>query len=341
MYPYLIAMLCLMNFSVLIFNEIRVLTTYETLRKIEVRQDDLFEIRYSLKAEHAFNDFVEMISEKDDCKVEEAKTTEPIHNLDFEEKSKKSTVKSLNIDFNRLPNNSRINLYGFLNEPEELRNNPASWYAILGRFLRKNYLEKPGFPINRINFEWDILNAILLQKARIISGEEKVDPDILGTLVFPNPELAEAVYLLLTGFDDNPSILNYLDYEVKKPGFCKLNFMFVDPLLLSAVIDHQEAFNKLRALQLKTLQEVRDREEEFLRNKSLKDKPFLKNRTCFKLELNESVSIILAEYDLLPILNKKLFEFTLGKPGDYIFLSNSDTGVVTRYCCVNKVVTVF
>lgn len=333
MYPYLIALLCLMNFAVLTFRDGNTLLTSTVLHKTELQQEEVYGMQRSLKAGLLFEEF----AAQDKGGPEHSEDSPVREGLKVVgDPAKRRTVRSLNIDLVRPPNNSRFNLYAFLNEDPELRTGESSWYSMIARFLRNHYFSKGRFASGHPDMERIILNELLNQKEKIIENAESLGVDVLGTLSFADREIAQAMYLLLTGFDDVPSILNYLSYEVKKPGFCKLNFIFIDPDVLEAVVNHDEAYLQLVSLRSKCLDEIMQREEEYRQSKSVKEKPDLKSRTHFKTELTEGVSIILSRYGLTALLNKRIFDFSLGKSGDYIFLVHAETGWVTRYRYTNK-----
>ncbi|AFS23209.1 hypothetical protein B600_1073 [Chlamydia psittaci VS225] len=54
------------------------------------------------------------------------------------------------------------------------------------------------------------------------------------------------------------------------------------------------------------------------------------------MELRDKTQILLSQYDLLPLLNKKIFDFTLGNAGDYLYLIDPETGAVSRCRCSPK-----
>ncbi|CRH59108.1 Uncharacterised protein [Chlamydia trachomatis] len=61
-----------------------------------------------------------------------------------------------------------------------------------------------------------------------------------------------------------------------------------------------------------------------------------KTRTDFRTELQDKTQVILHRYDLLSLLNKKVFDYTLGTAGDYIFVVDPENEGVNRSRCVSR-----
>lgn len=244
-------------------------------------------------------------------------------------KKKKQQVRSLKVPFSRPPNNSRLNLSGFFLEAPENRIESTSWYAIFTRLLKRVYVDTGYFSEGTPHL---VAEALLSKKEEILEGAQEQGEDVLATIVFDAP-VNDVIYRLLRGSDQYPSLLNFLHYETKTPNQCKLNVFFMDPLLLEVVINHQDAYQKIHSLRQEVWERVQNQERRVqARDQTLVLEQFL-TRTDFRKELQEKTQIILTEYSLLNVLNKKMFDYTLGSFGDYMFVTDPYTHIDARVRC--------
>ncbi|WP_375793832.1 hypothetical protein O1W69_01900 [Chlamydia sp. 12-01] len=245
---------------------------------------------------------------------------------------KKRKYRLLKVPFSRPPNNSRFNLHALMQESPEYYADSASWHAIFIRLLKRVYVDTGCVPPGS---EYAITEALLSKKAEILEGGKKFGPDVIETLTLPSQE-ADILYTMLRGSKTTQSLLNFLHYEEKAQGLIKLNLVFADPLLLEAVVDHPVAYQELEALRGGIWESVKRQEQSIQEHGEAAALELFKTRTDFRMELRDKTQVLLSQYDLLALLNKKVFDFTLGSAGDYIYLIDPETGAVSRCRCSPK-----
>ncbi|EPP36157.1 hypothetical protein CP10881SC42_0152 [Chlamydia avium] len=238
----------------------------------------------------------------------------------------------LNVPFSRPPNNSRFNLCALLQENPENYQDSASWHSIFIRLLRRVYVDTGCVPQGS---EYVITEALLNKKEDIMQGGKKFGADVIETLTLPTHE-AKILYTMLQGSKNVQPLLNFLHYEEKSQGYYKLNLVFMDPIFLEAVIDHPEAYKELESLRGGVWESVRRQEQSIQEHGEAAALELFKTRTDFRMELRDKTQILLSQYDLLPLLNKRIFDYTLGNAGDYIYLIHPETGIVSRCRCCSK-----
>ncbi|QVE49465.1 hypothetical protein SBV42_01650 [Chlamydia crocodili] len=245
---------------------------------------------------------------------------------------KKRKYRLLKVPFSRPPNNSRFNLYALMQESPEQYTDAASWHAVFVRLLKRVYVDTGCVPPGS---EYAITEALLSKRTEILEGGKKFGPDVIETLTLPSQE-ADILYTMLRGSKTTQSLLNFLHYEEKSQGLIKLNLIFADPLLLEAVVDHPVACRELEALRGGIWESVKRQEQSIQEYGEAAALELFKTRTDFRMELRDKTQVLLSQYDLLPLLNKKIFDFTLGSAGDYIYLIDPETGAVSRCRCSPK-----
>ncbi|ANG66006.1 hypothetical protein [Chlamydia gallinacea] len=245
---------------------------------------------------------------------------------------KQRKYRLLNVPFSRPPNNSRFNLYAMLQECSGNYEDPASWRSIFIRLLKRVYVDTGCVPQGS---EYIVTEALLNKKEEIIEGGRKFGADVIETLTLPTQE-ANILYTMLRGSKNVQPLLNFLHYEEKSQGNYKLNLIFMDPIFLEAVIDHPRAYRELETLRGSIWESVKRQEQAIQQHGESAVLELFKTRTDFRMELKDKTQILLAQYDLLPLLNKKVFDYTLGSAGDYIYLIHPETGVVSRCRCCSK-----
>lgn len=325
MQAYLFVLLCLTSLvSVVSFDAARA-RKHCLCVKISEGDEQLFSAQKSMHAEIAYRDKIKGQASSGEKESIPKKTV----NITT---GKKHKLRLLSIPFSRPPNNSRFNLYAFLQESPEERANTVSWYAIFARLLKRVYVDAGQIPEGT---EYKILEALLSKKEEILEGGSRLGEDTLSILTLPVTE-AKLLYTILRGSKQAPSLLNFLCYEEKPKGYCKLNLLFADPLLLQAVVNHPEAYEKIRSAREEVWHAVKYQEQAIQEQGQAAALEFFKTRTDFRIELRDKIHILLSHYHLLDLLNKKLFDYTLGSAGDYAYLTHPETGEVIRSRCHSK-----
>ncbi|MEF9519629.1 hypothetical protein SBV45_01870 [Chlamydia crocodili] len=245
---------------------------------------------------------------------------------------KKRKYRLLKVPFSRPPNNSRFNLYALMQESPEHYADAASWHAIFVRLLKRVYVDTGCVPPGS---EYAITEALLSKRAEILEGGKKFGADVIETLTLPSQE-ADTLYIMLRGSKKTQSLLNFLHYEEKSQGLIKVNLVFADSLLLEAIVDHPVACQELETFRGGIWESVKRQEQSIQEHGEAAALELFKTRTDFRMELRDKTQVLLSQYDLLPLLNKKIFDFTLGSAGDYIYLIDPETGAVSRCRCSPK-----
>lgn len=327
MQVYTVTLLCLTSLiSMVSFDAWRLRNHCEYVRVME-QKEDVLAAQHSAYAESIYPDKVRKLGAHD--KISQSV---PAKREKKFVKKKKQKYRSLSVPFSRPPNHSRLNLYAFLSEQDDERSRSVSWYAILSRLIKRVYVDTGHFPHGTQTL---VVDALLNQKEEIIAGAQTLGEDCLSTIVFPE-EVADKIYRMLRGCDRYPSLLNFLHYEKKMLSQCKLNLFFMDSLLLEAVLNHTEASQQIDALRKEILDRVKYQEQEVQTHRQEAVLELFKTRTDFRMELQDNTQILLSKYDLLDVLNKKCFDYTLGSVGDYLFVTNPYTHIDSRVRCSLK-----
>ncbi|MBQ8498939.1 hypothetical protein [Chlamydia sp.] len=238
----------------------------------------------------------------------------------------------LEVPFSRPPNNSRFNMYSFLKESPENYTDPASAYAIFARLLYTLYVQPGLIPQGA---EYRVMHALLDQKDILIARARELGADSIETIVLP-PEEAGWLYTMLKGTKTVRSLLHFLQYEEKNTNQGKLNLLFADPIILQAFINNSEAYVELERVRQEVWESARQQELAVKTYGQAAALEMFKTRTDFRVELQDKTQVILHRYDLLPLLNKKVFDYTLGTAGDFIFVMDPENERIIRSRCVSR-----
>ncbi|AFS27456.1 hypothetical protein [Chlamydia psittaci] len=330
MQSYIFTLLCLASLvSMVSFDAVNARKRSVYARMVE-NSENLFTAQRSACAEVEYQEKAKKISAVEKIS-RDAETSSP-KKIAKVATTKKRKYRLLKVPFSRPPNNSRFNLYALLQESPEDYADSVSWHALFIRLLRRVYVDTGCVPPGS---EYAVTKALLNKKEEILQGGKKFGADVIETLTLPSQE-AEILYTMLRGTKTIQPLLNFLHYEEKPQGMIKLNLIFADPLLLEAIIDHPVAYRELEALRGGIWESVKRQEQSIQEHGEAAALELFKTRTDFRMELRDKTQILLSQYDLLPLLNKKIFDFTLGNAGDYLYLIDPETGAVSRCRCSPK-----
>ncbi|WP_080141236.1 hypothetical protein [Chlamydia suis] len=238
----------------------------------------------------------------------------------------------LEVPFSRPPNNSRFNLHLFLKESPENYGDSLSAYAIFARLLHSLYVQSGVIPAGA---EYRVMQALLDRKEIISTRARELGADCIETLVLPSEE-AEWLYAMLKGAKGTRSLLHFLHYEEKNTNQGRLNLLFADPVILQAFVCDPNAYKELEQVRQEVWESARQQELAVKTYGQAAALEIFKTRTDFRTELQDKTQVILHRYNLLPLLNKKVFDYTLGSAGDYIFIVDPDNKEVARSRCVSR-----
>lgn len=224
--------------------------------------------------------------------------------------------RALGFNLDRPPNNSRLNFYQLA---------PMTpLYDVTARLIRQLYAGAPFF--DKVpQAEERLLAALIAQKE---NSEKFLFPDELANLKFDDEEIQTLFHLMLKGHDQRPSLLHFITFDKitsTKGGSSKINFMFADERILRAVVDNDAAWEELVALRQKLLEEMIAQEEK----RQAKSEEKGKNRSEYKKQLTDAFDAIVANAGLSPNV-KSMFDFTLRTPGNVIFVTDEESGIVLR-----------
>lgn len=330
MFPYLLTFMYILSICVLSSTEARRCYKLEVLNRIKKEEEALSCCVKSLTAEANYFDFVNAklgSNNKNTWSSSEKVKNKPSTS---EGASPQKRNRSLNLDMSRPPDNSRINLYAILLEPEASRQEPLSWFSILSRLLVQKYLVKETLKeytsedVNKLLFD------IIKNKQKLLElSLRNPSPDILFELSPEDKRLSKLLNHLLIGGEDFPSLLCFLDCTPKKSiNFCKLNFLFLDSYILETIFLKSSLLRALQEIQQKVFNEVLEREKDF---RHVPSHQALKTRSEFKSELKEMVSKALLDSDYNVLLEKNFFDFSLGKIGGYFLIKGTQEYSISRF----------
>lgn len=252
----------------------------------------------------------------------------PNHRPQAPSKPKKSSAKriiSLQVNTARPPNNARLNIYNLLYLSSKYQGE-FSLYETLACLMRNLYKEEPFFQqISRA--EYLILDRLIDKKDNMASF---TTPDELSTLNLGDDNLQEIFYYMFKGTKRAPPLLNYLTFDkVGTKGNSKkwkINLLFTDPHILKAIFPNQEIAEKIARGRAEIWEEIVDQENRRLNG----SKEEGKGRTYFNKKLEAVLKEALEGKGLDYVAYEKIFDLTLGHSGNVIFLTDSETGNVTR-----------
>lgn len=282
------------------------------------REENLFSMKKSLCADLKYK------SQKTPAEKKEASSSRKEKTLQVK---KKRRLRLLKVPFSRPPNNSRYNLYALLTEAPEKQKEDSSWHAIFLRLLTILYVDT-GYIAK--DAPKQLVSALLAQKDHILARAEQDGEEVLATLTLPEAE-GRILYNLLRGTPKIPSLLHFVHYEKQQAP--KVNLLFASPEFLQAILVHPEAYQDILSLREQILSMAQHQEQEIQQQGQAAALDLFRTRTDFRMELRDRTQILLSQYNLLPILNKKIFDYTLGTEGNYFFLTDPETGIVHRCRC--------
>lgn len=204
----------------------------------------------------------------------------------------------------RPPNNSRLN-FALIVEKQD-----PFWTEAAAALMRHLYASYPLFQ-EIPNAEYRILESLVAHQETLATCDS---PDTLGTLSFEDPQLQHLFYCMLKG-NNMPSLLECITYDpLEGRAQHKLNLLFAPPALLHALFPN--ICDQLIPLIDELWQEIETSDTI--------------TRTSIRQELTHRFETLLETTSLPKAETKKLFDFTLGKPGNILFLQNPATGRIER-----------
>lgn len=218
-----------------------------------------------------------------------------------------ATSTTLHYNTARPPNNSRLNLYLFIQEEDPFL------YDVAVCLLRNLYSQSSGYVPG---IEIQLLQTLRQHKGAM---ENFTTPDELASIPFQDPTLQAWWYTILRGDGENtPSLLHYITYD--PPGTMnqkKINLLFASPELRAAIFQDATVAEQLDTI-LANLWRVILEEKTSIETEKI-------TRTKIRQTLQKQV-VDLIEQSHLPTEMRKKFDFTMGKSGDVIFLQDPLTG---------------
>jgi len=314
MNPYLLTLTFLMLMSILTSSEVVRFSQNNLGNQLHGHFQESLATTEDVRAHAALDDFRAHSSENKE--EEEAKEEKKPR------KPSNSVHRSAPLGFNmaRPPNNSRLNFYLIIHE-EPHKDYPLSIYETAARLMRNLYGDAAFF---KPNVEYRLLDALIALK-------EETDgftyPDELSTLTLGDPELQAAFYSMLKGAEGCPSLLNFITFDEEGTrDMKKVNLMFAAPCVVEALINDPQMSERLLALRDAFWEEILEQEAHRLERR----KEECKNRSLLKQELREGFERILLDAGLDYNSYKWVFDLSLGKLGNILFVEDPQTAFVRR-----------
>lgn len=233
-------------------------------------------------------------------------------------------AKALGVNAARPPNNSRLNFYTLLEkEPNISLPKEFSLYEVTARLMRALYKEEDFF---KPGVEYRLLDKLLEKKEEALSF---TTPDQLCELSFDDESLQRVFYLMLKGTKKSPSLLNYITFDSihGTEQARKINFMFVDPIIIHAIFPEGNTADLLLAKREAIWAEIEYQEC----NRGTIPKEAYKGRQLFSDDTkNALVDILTAAGFKAEKYKSQVFDCTLNKPGTVLFIEDSTTHLVSR-----------
>ncbi len=319
MNPYLLTLTFLMLMSVLTSSEVVRFAQHSFGSQLHAQYQESLASLEAVKARAALEDFRKQDPEIVDEEVEEKKEVKK-PSRPTPQSVRRSTP--LEFNFERPPNNSRLNLYLLLHE-EPHKNYPLSLYEAAARLMRLLYGESRFFEPNS---EYRILDALIERKEETLAF---TSPDEFAALDLGDVKLQTVLYCMLKGAEGSPSLLDFLtfDKEDLSTERRKVNLMFADPRLIEALLNNSEMTEKLLAARASLWEEILYQEAHRL--ELIKEE--CKGRNQLKRELREAYKKILLEAGLdFDKHYKWVFDLGLGQLGNILYVEDPKTGFVRR-----------
>lgn len=317
MNPYLLTLMFLTLMSVLTSSEVARFAQSTLGSQLHSSYQESLAVAEGVKAIAAFEDFRLHAVETEDEEVSEKKK-KPAKRTPSS-KPRRST--SLGYNFERPPNNSRLNLYLMLYTTPH-QDYPLSPYEVVARLMRHLYAEATFF---NPGIEYAILDALIACKEE---AKSFTFPDELATLDLGDPTLQMAFYHMLKGAEGCPSLLNFItfDHETRLEKK-KVNLLFAAPCVIEALLNDDQVVEKLLTRREALWEKIFDHEAHRL------ERPPEKwiGRNQLKKELKADVTEILAEAGLDYAKHYKwVFDMGLGELGNILFIEDPQTGFIRR-----------
>ena len=323
MNPYLFTVTFLLMMSLLTSSEVKQFSQsslemkcYQESRQMLAAAEELRELAH-----------LEQLRQYTETKDEKEESVEP---KPKPKPTKKRVRRSTPLNFNtaRPANNSRINFFILLhNEPHTKLPKEYSLYEITARSMRFLYADQPFFQIIP-DVEYRILDKFFEVKEQTL---EFCTPDELSSLSLEDDELQKVFYTMLKGTKEAPSLLNFITFDHGKEPLKgqreKINLMFVDPIVLNAILHDESTTQRIIEARDKIWAEMFNQEEHRLER--LKEE--CKGRDKFKGELKEALTQILLEggFEADRYISY-VFDLSLGDLGSILFVEDPLTKELTR-----------
>jgi len=235
-------------------------------------------------------------------------------------------ARALGINAARPPNNSRLNIFSLLHkQPNKDSPKEFSLYEVAARLMRSLYKDEDFFKEIALA-EYRILDKLIEKKEETVSF---TTPDQLSSLQFEDDTLQKIFYQMLKGTKKASSLLNFITFDQVKGAeqARKINLLFADPLILKAIFPEESLAEKLIFHRDQIWEEIAY--QETYRLETMQDQN--KGRRDFSNELKKILEDVLISEGLNPDKYKsQVFDCTLNKPGNIIFLEDPHTGRLIR-----------
>lgn len=307
MQPFILIMTLLLVFSFFTTSELKRYLNSAYLEKSFVSINEKKHALEKLKKMAELQELKTASQDKSEYIVEKKKEKKPT-----EKKPQKKRSYKLNFDTARPPNNSRLNLYHFLFQDD-------SKHQTLFENLLLTLYSKAPFCSDIPNFEKMISQKLLLEKERFKEAKfETKFPDEISSVQFDDDKLQTAFYWMLKGKDAYPSLLNYLTFDTKtNRNSAKINLLFAPKELIMIIFNNPKTSDKILHFRDELFSQILTPETPL-------------TRELIQEKMKEQFVSVLMD-DNLPIDEyKKLFDFTLGKPGNVAFIEDPLTKKLIR-----------
>lgn len=225
---------------------------------------------------------------------------------------------ALGFNMKRPPNNSRLNLYLLMHQDEQ-----HLLYDTMTRLIKKLYGESAFFQ-KRMGAANLILDSWIGQK------EEMSDfayADELCSIDLKNADLQTIVYHMFKGSENTSSLLDFVTFDSNfSRETKKINLLFANAALVESLLNDDRLSKSVLSLRDQVFSEILYQEN----HKKDTPKEHYKNRTDFKNELKLGFKQILVDRGLPIKTYTKFFDFSLGKPGNILFIPDQKSGLMQR-----------
>lgn len=313
MNPYLISLTFLLLMSILTSSEVVRFSNGHFASRLYASTQQQEQIMQDAEAKALLDDFRGEQREKIAYDEREEKAPKPGKRV--------RRSPSLKFDRARPPNNSRLNFYQIIHGSPP-KNFPLSLYDTAVRLMNNLYGEAAFFKAVP-QAAARIVNALIAENEK--SGHFTT-PDELATLTFDDPELQEVFYGMLKGREKCPSLLNFITFDRAQRTDKKINLLFASKELIEALLNNPVLSEKLIAMRDRQWEEIFDHEAHRLE----RPKEQNKTRTDFKRELLAGYQALLLEAGLDYASYSNIFDFSLNKSGNVLFIEDLETGFIHR-----------